>query len=136
MQPDTTPLPESEKVLSPAQHPQFSFYQKKILLLSTIVLMMVIAGMFFTYYALDELSQNNKNNDHNITIRVQALNNLLTFFGYGHGIHNFKNLLIRGHLESQRKKYLSRFKQDEENFRFSIDSYASLLSNTSSKYID
>jgi methyl-accepting chemotaxis protein len=59
--------------------------------------------------------------------RSNALNAMLTSFGYGHAIHNFKNLLIRGQDKNKRDEYHQELQFNQRQFYFALYNYVALV---------
>jgi methyl-accepting chemotaxis protein len=57
------------------------------------------------------MENNNEKVESQINTRINSLNTLVTTFGYGHVIHNFKNYVLRG-----QDKYRQRIQNDSKNF--------------------
>ncbi len=101
-----------------------SLFRYKVLAISALVLVVILIGNGFTYFALEELHENSKRSEEEIMTRTQALNRLVTALGFGHGIHNFKNMIIRGGSGSQ--SYLDKFEKDAIGLHKAIADYRAL----------
>ena len=87
----------------------------KVLALSVVTCVTIVAGIVFTFSVLQKLTVNNEHMEQEIIGRTTELNSLLTLFGYGHTIHNFKNLVLRGN-----EKFARRVEADSPSFKASI----------------
>lgn len=110
-------------------------FQKKLVILSVVSFIMlislVVASMIFT----------NRLNNYNhffiaeVEPRNNSLNAILTSFGYGHGIHNFKNLLLRGEDTQLRQRYYDKLQFNKRQFYFALYNYVALVNqNTLAKH--
>ncbi len=87
----------------------------KVLVLSIVTCVTILVGLVMSYSVLQNLSDNNEQMEKELFTRTVELNSLLSLFGYGHTIHNFKNLVLRG-----TEKYATRVEKDAEPFRQSV----------------
>lgn len=87
----------------------------KVLVLSIVTGVTIIIGLLMSYSVLQNLSHNNDRMENELFSRSAEINSLLTLFGYGHTIHNFKNLVLRG-----TEKFATRVEKDSAPFRQSV----------------
>lgn len=100
---------------------KFALIRTKVFLLTAIAGIVVMLSVITSYHAITNLHYNNTRVETGINPRTTALNNLLTSFGYGHVIHNFKNLVLRGS-----DKFVVRISDDVTIFNEALGKFRSL----------
>lgn len=102
-------------------------FKKKLLILSIVSLIMLVSLVTASVIYTDKLNAYNHFFLTEVEPRSNSLNAMLTSFGYGHAIHNFKNLLIRGEDEVNREKYINRLRFNKRQFYFAMYNYVALV---------
>lgn len=106
-------------------------FKKKLIILSVVSFIMLISLVMASVDYTRKVNHYNRFFLTEVEPRSNALNALLTSFGYGHAIHNFKNLLIRGKHKNQRDKYLQRMQFNKRQFYFALYNYVALINQNS-----
>ncbi len=102
-------------------------FKKKLLILSIVSFIMLISLVTASVMYTNKLNANNHFFLTEVEPRSKSLNAILTSFGYGHAIHNFKNLVIRGESGPSRDKYIEQLKYNKQQFYFALYNYVALV---------
>lgn len=102
-------------------------FRRKLVVLSGVSFIMLISLVGASVIYTGKLNSYNRFFLTEVEPRSNALNAMLTSFGYGHAIHNFKNLVIRGRNEINREKYTKRLLFNKHQFYHAMYNYVALV---------
>ncbi len=87
-----------------------------------------VATFAMVFKTMSDIRSLWKFNESQVVHRQQLLMDIKSNFGYGGGIHNFKNYVLRG-----QEKYVERFRKNYENVQKAIQEYINLSGVTESE---
>ena len=110
-------------------------FKKKLVILCLVSFIMLLSLVIASIVYTGKLNDNNQFFLTEVEPRNNALTAMLSSFGYGHAIHNFKNLVLRGADPLERQQKYEQLLFNKRQFYFALYNYVALVNqNTLSQY--